>query len=245
MSQTATRAALEKAGFNLTAPLPAEEYDALVSPPWRSDVLRRGCRSVLIVGNGGSALWKCFRRSPESNTRRDPLDRYTARVLRDCGETHFASYRDRRQGRPLPLVALAERAGLGSPGRLGLLLHPTYGPWMSLRAVVYSSEEVTLDAVPVFDPCKDCPAPCVPACRGGAIGESGFDGARCFRTKLLDSGCRSACDARAACVLAPEHAFPPDQVAHHSRIDWTPRVAVHALRVLARPGFQPGTERRG
>ena len=236
MSQAATRAALERAGFNLTAPLPAEEYDALVPLPWHSDALRRGCRSVLIVGNSGSALWKCFCRSPERNARRDPLDRYTARVLRDCGGTHFASYRDRRQGRVLPLVALAERAGLGSPGRLGLLLHPTYGPWMSFRAVVYSAEEVALDAVPVFDPCKDCPAPCVRACRGSAIGEDGFDGSRCFRTKLLDAGCRSACDARAACVLAPEHAFPPDQVAHHSRIGWTPRTALHAIRVLARRG---------
>jgi len=234
VSQAATRAALERAGLNLTATLPAEEYDAIVAPPWRSSVLRRGCRSVLIVGNRGGALWECFRRSPESSERNDPLDRYTARVLRETGETHFASYRDRRQDRPLPLVALAERAGLGSPGRVGLLLHRTYGPWISLRAVVYSEEQVPFDAPPVFEPCRDCPAPCERACRGGAICESGLDGLRCFRTKLLDAGCRRACDARTACVRAREHAFSPEQVVHHSRIAWTPRLVAHALRFLIR-----------
>ncbi|MBW2280666.1 MAG: hypothetical protein JRG76_06665 [Deltaproteobacteria bacterium] len=234
MSLAATRAALERAGFNLTAPLSAREYDAIVAPEWRSGDLRRDCRSVLIVANGGGALWDCFQRAPEWKERRDPLDRYTSRVLRECGATHFASYRDRRRGRMLPLVALAECAGLGSPGRLGLLLHPVYGPWMSLRAVVYSSEEVVLDPAPVFNPCTGCAAPCVSACRGGALDGDGFDGSRCFRTKLLDAGCRTACDARAACVLAPEHAFPADQVAHHSRIGWTPGLALHALRVMAR-----------
>jgi hypothetical protein len=66
------------------------------------------------------------------------------------------------------------------------------------------------------------------------IGEAGFDGEGCFRTKLLDAGCRVACDARTACVIGPEYAFPPAAVAHHSRLRWSPGLVVRAARALAR-----------
>ncbi len=225
-SPRATRAALDAAGLNLSAALERSEYDAIVPEAWRAP---DPCRSVLVVGNAGPLLW----RLAVGTGGRNPLDDYVEQVLRECARDRFASYRERRDGRPLPLVRLAAAAGIGVPGRIGLLLHPTYGPWISLRAVVYSEEDAEPRERLEFDPCTGCPAPCVGACRGSAVGV-GFDGEQCFRTKLLDRGCRVACDARAACVLGPEHAFPPDAIAHHSRLQWTPGLALRAARVLLR-----------
>lgn len=244
MIAAGVREALDAAGFNLTAPLPARDYDAIVPPPWRLDAVCPGARGVVVVGNGGRSLWPRFRASPEARVRRDPVDRYTVRVFREVSArisppSGFALYTERRRGAYLPLVALAERAGLGTPGRVGVLLHRTYGPWMSLRAVLFVPNAVERAEVEPFDPCPGCPAPCVRACHGGAVSEAGVDLRRCLPTKIRNPACRAACDARSACVIGPEHAFPPDQFAHHSRIRWRPRTVYRAVRLLLRTPGSP------
>ena len=103
-------------------------------------------------------------------------------------------------------------------GRVGVLLHPQFGPWLSLRAVVYRDSEACEPDTPYFDPCSGCPAPCATACHGDAIGVAGRDHGQCLRTKLADLRCLKGCDARSACVLAPEHAFPPEAIAHHEQL---------------------------
>jgi len=228
------REALADAGLDLTGDLTVADYDGAVPEPWRAESVLPGCRGVRVVGNAGPGLWERFRASPESRLRRDPLDAYVTRVLRECVRTPFADYGTRRAGVYAPLVDLAARAGLGAPSRLGLLVHPVYGPWISLRALVFLDEEPQPADTTDFDPCTHCPAPCVDACRGSAIGPGSFDGLRCLRTKLVDGACRSACDARHACVIGREHAFVAEAIAHHSRLHWTPCLALHAVRALTR-----------
>jgi epoxyqueuosine reductase QueG len=113
-------------------------------------------------------------------------------------------------------VALGRAAGLGAASRLGLLLHPEFGPWMSLRAVVLTPLELP-ESGPLtdFDPCGGCAAPCASACRGSAIADDRFDVARCAATRLREAGCRSRCDARRACVIGPEHGYAAAAEAHH------------------------------
>jgi hypothetical protein len=230
-------AALGDAGLNLTGTLPPDEYDRSVSEAWQTRAVAPDCRGVVVVGNAGHALWPRFLASPESRLRKNPLDRYTERVLRELSlglapPASYALYTEKREERYLPLVALAERAGFGRPGRVGLLLHPSYGPWISIRGLLYVGFEVPLHEPAAFEPCTGCPAPCETACHGSVISSEGFDGAACFRTKVTTRACRAACDARAACVIGPEHAFSAEQVAHHSRIRWRPAVLKHAARVL-------------
>jgi hypothetical protein len=232
------RTSLAEWGLNLSGMLPVQEYDLLVPGPWRATNLHRGCRGVLIVGNAGRTLWPIFKASPEAGLRRAPLDRYTSRVLHRAAtcvtpEASVATYTDRREGGFLPLLRLAERAGFGTPGRLGILLHPNYGPWVSIRGALFLSQPVPFSVPARFDPCDGCPAPCAPACPGKAVGPKTVDPRACFRSKLLHPACRHACDARSACVLGPEHAFRPDQITHHSRIRWRPSIVRHAVRVLA------------
>lgn len=237
MSLGTIRSAFAAAGFDLTGTLPRDEYDARVPEAWRAERLLPDCRGVLVVGNAGRGLWPRFRAAPEARLRRNPLDRYTARVFAEVAGSQqppapFALYNERREERYLPLVTLAERAGFGRPGRVGVLLHPVYGPWVSIRGALYLAEEVPFEPPAPFEPCRGCPAPCASACHGGVIDEAGVDVAGCFRTKLLRRPCRAACDARSACVIGTEHAFFPDQIAHHSRIRWRPATARFAARVL-------------
>ncbi len=230
---------LRDAGLNLFGALPAEVYDEIAPTPWQSRSIDPACRSVLVVGNGGRALWPHFREAPEAKLGEDPLDHYTERVL--CAAARLArppaevaTYTERRDGSYLPMMALAERAGFGAPGRVGVLLHPEFGPWIAIRGILFLQDSVPFREPRAFDPCNGCPAPCQIACHGSAVGPDGVNVEQCFRTKILKRACRADCDARRACVIGPEHTYSDDQIAHHSRIRWKPATVRRAITVLAR-----------
>lgn len=237
MTLEALRRALAAAGFNLLATLARDVYDPLVPDPWRAIAVAPACRGVVIVANGGRSLWPRFRASEEARAVRDPLDRYTRRVLGEAAATcdpaaAVALYTDRRAETYLPMMALAQRAGLGVPSRLGVLIHPEYGPWLAIRGLLFVPFEVESGEPLDYAPCVGCPAPCATACHGGVVGADGVDVEGCFRTKLLKRACRADCDARRACVVGPEHTYPDEQIEHHHRIRWRPQTVRHALRVL-------------
>ncbi len=216
-------ARLADAGLGLTGTLPIEIYDALVPEPWRSLRLAASARGALVVGNAGRALWERFVASPERALARDPLDAYTRRVLDEVAQipdppAAIGFYADRRDGVYLPLVALARRAGFGTPGRVGVLIHPVYGPWLGVRAVLLLAEDVPFHEPAVYAPCDGCPAPCATACHGKVIGSTGVDAAACYQVRLTHPACATRCDARSACVVGPEHAYSAEQTAHHARI---------------------------
>ena len=223
MSLGAIVAKLEDAGLGLTGTLPIATYDALVPTAWSSARLAPSARGALVVGNAGRVLWERFVASPERALALDPLDAYTRRVLAEAARladppASIGFYADRRDGVYLPLVSLAQRAGFGSPGRVGVLIHPVYGPWIAVRAVLLLSEEVPFHEPALYAPCDGCPAPCVRACHGHVIGPSGVDAAACYQVRLTLPACALRCDARSACVVGPEHAYSAEQTAHHSRI---------------------------
>jgi epoxyqueuosine reductase QueG len=70
---------------------------------------------------------------------------------------------------------------------------------------------------PGFDPCGDCAAPCAEACPGLALAAPRFDIVRCGQHRAIDPDCAESCAARRACVVGPEHAYPPVALAHHMR----------------------------
>ncbi len=244
----AARLGLVDAGMGLLGVLAATRYDALVPAAWRTPALRPGARSALVVASGGRALFDAFSAASEAALARpkaaqraegersrrsnDPLDAYSRRVVEAAAGRLGGGARalfafERRGGVYADFVALGQAAGLGAPSRLGLLLHPEFGPWMSIRAVLLTEREVA-ETGPAsgFDPCSGCPAPCVRACRGAAVPAAargfdsarlGFDVAACRATRASDPGCRLRCDARRACVIGPDHAYSPEAEAHHMR----------------------------
>lgn len=217
-------AVLASAGWNLRGVLARADYDACVPEPFRAGALLPEARSVVVLGSGGRKLWEAFRASPEYATPGDPLDAMTRRVADEAARALAGPgaparpllAHEARDGRYADFVALGRAAGLGVPGRLGLLLHPEYGPWLSLRAAILTAR--ALPATPPlagFDPCRGCPAPCAGACHGEAVAPEGFAVARCAVARGREPACRQRCDARRACVLGPFHAYAPAAEAHH------------------------------
>ena len=213
-------------GFNTWGVLSARDYDAIVPAPWRSPVLLPGARSAVVLACGGPAFGAAFGASPEAHDARpDPVDRFTERIVNQtiarAASPHFAAptydhalsdralyYWERQDGHFADFVALGRACGLGWPSRLGVLIHPDYGPWISLRAVVLT--RAALAATPPLpdpSPCEACPGPCASACPGGALRRQDFDVAACGRTTLSLETCRVRCDARRACVMGREHAY--------------------------------------
>jgi hypothetical protein len=216
-------ARLADAGLGLSGTLPIAIYDELVPPAWKSTRLAPSARGALVVGNAGRVLWDRFLASPERALDVDPLDAYTRRVLDEAARLAqpravIGFYTDRRDAVYLPLVALARRAGFGSPGRVGVLIHPVYGPWIGVRAVLLLAEDVPFHEPADYAPCDGCPAPCASACHGSVIGPRGVDPAACYQVRLTNPACATRCDARSACVVGPEHAYSAEQTAHHATI---------------------------
>ena len=217
----AGRLGLEAAGLGLLGCLTRQPYDSRVPAGWRCAELLPEARSVLVVASGGRALFAAFRASPEFGRSGDALDAYTRRVVEAAaaglGTPSRALFAfEQRAGGFADFVALGRAAGLGAPSRLGLLLHPIYGPWMSIRAVVLTALSLSpTPALAAFDPCRGCPAPCAGACHGTALAGERFDTGACASTRHSDPGCRLVCDARRACVVGPEHRYTPEAEAHH------------------------------
>lgn len=216
---------LDAAGLDLRGALAPREYDARVPSAWRCEVLLPGARSVLVVGSGGRALWRAAGEGAQRGEP-DPLDAHTRRVLLECaalleagGERVAVGFAHERRGDAYAdFVALGHAAGLGAPSRLGLLVHPVYGPWLSLRALLFSTLAWPPGGpLPGFDPCRGCPAPCASACHGRAIAPAGFELGRCAATRRSEPRCALRCDARHACVLGQEHAYAEPAEAHHMR----------------------------
>jgi len=218
--------ALDTAGLGLRGVLAIEGYDARVPPPWRSAVLLPDARAAVVIGAGGRALWRAFRRAPESSLAVDPLDAWLVRLTQESVAALAARGVAARAVHPFEtragvfadFVALGAAAGLGVPSRLGLLVHPSYGPWLSLRALLLVDACLApTPALADFAPCDGCAAPCASACHGDALAGARFDVAACGAARRREPACLARCDARRSCVVGREHAYDAQAEAHHMR----------------------------
>ena len=153
-------ATLAAAGFDI-----AHAFDAAAAAgePGLA-VLAGDARLGILVGNT-RALWPPFSeamREPALAAERDPLERYTERAI----DAAFAGARIFYGHRPyggafLPLQRLAVATGLGALAPTRLVIHPIYGPWFALRAVVVLDGDPPARA-PIAAPCR-CDASCIDA----------------------------------------------------------------------------------
>jgi len=194
---------LAEAGFDLVhafdpAPLAGEPGLAMLADPAR--------RCGWLVGNT-RALWPAFvaarAADRELAAAPDPLDRYTERAIERAiaGTTGRAWLGHRRyDGAFVPLQRLAELVGLAARAPIGLAIHPVYGPWFALRAVVLGDGEPIARA-PIARPCE-CGAACMQAL-ARAQAARGPDAARAWLA------------VRDACPVGREHRYSEAQIEHH------------------------------
>lgn len=192
-------ARLAAAGFDLLHEIDPSRIahepglERLVADPAR----RRG----VIVGNT-RALWPRFlaarRADPALLAAKDPLDAYTEREVAAAAPDAVCFYAHRRyDGAFLPFQRLAAAAGLAALAPTHLLIHPTFGAWFGLRAVVLTEgEPISHSPLPI--PCH-----CDQRCRDA------------FTRARSSEGWRVWLAVRDSCPIGREHRYSDDQLAYH------------------------------
>jgi hypothetical protein len=215
-----------------------------------------GCRSVLVIGSG-RALWDAFvtdlRATPgHLADEAHPLDAFVHRAVDAADPTPPATRRWVRcaadQRERVDFRTLARDAGLGSPSALGLLLHPTLGPWFGLRAACFTVDELPVSrSVIDGSPCLDCRAPCAEACPAAAIAlpyRPGVSGGiaidTCARWNVEQDSCATSCRAREACPVGAGQRYSALEVQyHHNRRAGRRALAIDLQIADAREGIGP------
>lgn len=220
----ALTAALASHGLNLVGTTTVEAHDAGLAEERKLVRWAPRARSAVVIGNGGGAFWDAYaahRRSAPPPEH--PLDAYTRELLTRLIAPFVPSsarivFPFDHPAVPLSFQRLALLAGLGGPSRLGVLVHPEFGPWIALRAAVLLEEAVAIPpAAAGFDPCPTCvERSCMPACPAAAVSDAGWDVVRCAGERARpDDACARGCHARLECVLGRSHRYPVAALVHH------------------------------
>jgi epoxyqueuosine reductase QueG len=220
------RAQAADGGLNLVGVVVGEEFDQCQPCQARASQMLPGCGTIVVLGSGGSGFWQKMVAAGGDvgppRPRHHPIERRTREIaagvialLAERGIPAHAVFPDDRN--PINFVQLAECAGLGTVSPvIGLLLHPVYGPWVSLRAAILvrgtpfgarGQREVPAS----FQPCATCPRPCVQACPVSAYDGSGsFDAKACAHHRER-GGSSDGCAVRRACPVGISHRYGADE----------------------------------
>lgn len=191
------------------------------APPGLSNV---PAKSVLLVGQAGSAPWPHFLRWQERHKHdlKDPLDTWSRAVIGAVAE-EFGARAVSPSDRPwMPFQQWAMRAEGLKPSPLGILMHPEYGLWHAYRGALLFDHEIAV-SVPE-NPIHLCDAcigkPCLNSCPVGAYSADGFAYESCLSHVRGPTGaaCREGgCIARNACPSGTAYRYPPDAQAFHMK----------------------------
>ncbi len=225
---TALLAPVQAMGLNVHGTLSAVDYDALAPEGLRIADVAPGAAGVLVLGNGGGALWRAFLTALGTTHAHlldhdHPLDTWLVEKLHTMAQGPLAPLDVIRTvsssvAAPLHLnfIAVAKACGMGAPGRLGILMHPDHGPWLALRAALFTRVPLGSTSPLKASPCDGCPAPCHAACHGNAVtATTDFQWRRCQAHRKLDPCCHTRCDARLACPVGTASAYPKEALSYH------------------------------
>ena len=206
-------ARLATAGLDLVRALDARRYDAAVEPAYRlpRPGSGRDARLAMVVGSS-RAFWPPFlawlRADPSRLDASDPIDRYTlasvTAALTGVTVAHEVRFSFEPPPRRVAMQRLADVAGLAALTPSMLCVHPTFGPWIALRAAL------VFDVAPPDGPhpatpaaCDDCAERCAPAlarAAAAATSRAGHDPVAPDWTLWLA--------VRDACPVGREHRYP-------------------------------------
>jgi cyanocobalamin reductase (cyanide-eliminating) / alkylcobalamin dealkylase len=203
---------LGEAGFDLAQRFPARDYDARVDAALRLPAVEHPDPTAIVVGNT-RALWPRFLAAraadPALAADPDPLDRYTEQTVATAlaGTGGVAVFAHTMPAR-VAIQRAAQVAGLAALSPSHLSIHPIYGPWIALRAVLVLPLPAPPARTPASLPC-DCAARCLP--RLEAAVAAGVPGSRAE----LGRDHHLWLAIRDACPIGRAHRYLPDQIAYH------------------------------
>lgn len=199
---------LAGAGFDL-----ARHFDAAAAAHEPGLAALAGpARLGILIGNT-RALWPRFVAAladPALASDPHPLQRYTETTIDAAVGAAFPTARifyghRRYDGAFLPFQRLAVATGLGALAPSHLVVHPVFGPWFALRAVIVADGEPPARTLPIAQPCR-CDAACA-AALAAALAGLGPDPARAWLAV------RDACHLR-------DHRYTDEQIRYHYGRTW-------------------------
>ena len=212
-------ASCRESGFNLVGTVSVKAYDARTPKVHRVSTYMAKAQSVVVIGTGGTGFWSLLTR--EERSLHHCIDRVTVRRMRSVrealsGDNHKIIFPFRSTGMRFSFRRLAEMAGFGPADTvLGILIHPEFGPWISIRALIITEAQIEPDVVEhSFDPCSPCDKPCISACPAHALTRESFFIEACGRELATSEGCHGGCQSRYACIYGKEHAYGAEEGRH-------------------------------
>jgi hypothetical protein len=231
-----------RGGLNLYGIADGRPYDRFLS----------GCQSAIVLANGGTALWDAFvvdvQQSPlHLSQQQHPFDAFVHRLLLRSDPNPPPSRRwIRCAAEPEEFIdfrPLGREAGLGFQSNMGLLINPEYGLWIGLRAVLLSTEklEVSQKKQEQLSPCANCTEkPCISACPGSAVSETGWDMGICSKYHNISQDCHGRCHSRLACPIGKKHRHGTLQHHYHNARSGGRVMLAHHLGIRdAKKGIDP------
>ncbi len=215
------------AGLNLVGWADAMKFDATQPRGRRATDIVPSCGAIVLLGSGGRANWEFLRTQiatelDEPRPGSHPIDDWSSDVaielLASLGRIGVGgAVVMPNDERTLNFVQLGEMAGLGTVSPvIHQLMHPKFGPWVSLRAAVlvpgnpFGRPEPLVDSD--FQPCHGCHRPCVAACPAETYTDEGPKLERCSSHRL-GGGCEGGCEVRRGCPVGAEHRYGPQEEA--------------------------------
>ncbi len=206
-------------GIDLHATCAAADYDAAVPPAFRLPDLGRPRALVIVLGNT-RALWPHVRVA--ASTDRNPVDEHVARVVTAAVDAALQTSTRREirfspepPPRRVAMQRLAHVAGLAWLAPSHVCVHPTFGPWIALRAAVIVDVDAPPARPPLPPPC-DCATGCQPALDRALAAGPPRDA-----TELRERW-RLWLAVRDACPVGREHRYSDDQIRYHYTGDRSP-----------------------
>jgi methylmalonic aciduria homocystinuria type C protein len=212
-------------GLDLVHPFRLDAYHAVAAPADRLHDFGRPRALALIVANT-RAFWAPFLAAVQADAAlaadAHPLDAYVianvnaaVACMQARAHVHFAH---EMTPRPIPIQRIADAAGFATLSPCHLSVHPVFGPWIGLRAVVVvdvDGPEAPPRAAP--DRCAACARPCV-AALDEALAAAGRDTPL---ARAISDDWRRWARIREACPEGREHRYGEDQITYHYAKDRT------------------------
>jgi len=171
-------------------------------------------RSVVLIGNGGRRLWERLPKPVDEHQH--PFDRFAVERVKSFDPGAEIIYPSSQV--VAPLQQLARALNISRPSKLGLDIHPVYGPWFAFRAAFLTDAEIPeVIHQPFASPCESCSAkPCISACPVEAVSDGKFHLSTCADHRLAEgSPCLERCFSRQACPVGSAHRYSDEQQRYH------------------------------
>jgi epoxyqueuosine reductase QueG len=224
-------ALFNESGFNIVSKVKTNDYHKNVTQREGLDEFLQCGKSIILIGFAGNEFWDTLRAFLRNNpdfkqSRIDWIDDYTqlifksaAEILEESGVSYEIIFPFGTTALDLDFMELGRISGVGVDSLLGILLHPEYGPWVSLRGAIHTDLVFSAYDSPLknFTPCPPCPKPCITACPAKTISNRGWNWEVCMDYRLSSETCENNCASRRACPYGKEHQYTEEQLAHHHK----------------------------